>query len=463
MKKLILILFFNLLFIHQFFSQPSISWQRCYVVNNANETYANAVCNADNGNFYIGGGISGNPHGHNYVIKINPWSDTVWTSEIRGSFVMAIAMMKDSSCLMTGGDNLYSVRLDKNGNVIWNKTYDSLNSLIGYNIKILNDSNILICGVNNINIYTYILKLNSRGDIIWSKNYGGEFSFADTTNDGNYIFAGSSYSGGLILKLDTTGNYIWENNYLVNNYITGIYYIKRVDNYYFIAGSLNDGLAESPFIAKVDFDGNLFWSKIYKYSRGDVALGHIKMINPNRFVSYFDYLQSDTTQLIVIDSVGNILHANFVICNNCGIEDLQQANNGDIVFVGLADFGYATHYVYAIRTDSNLYYPPNFIGIHNMNQDVVKSFQLSQNYPNPFNPTTKIKFSLPLIKGAGGMDTKLIIFDLLGSEVATLVNEGLQPGTYEVEWNATNFASGIYFYRLETGDFTQIKKMVLLK
>ena len=106
------------------------------------------------------------------------------------------------------------------------------------------------------------------------------------------------------------------------------------------------------------------------------------------------------------------------------------------------------------------------IGIKPISNSVPDKFILYQNYPNPFNPTTKIKFdipTLPLTKGAGGMNTKLTIYDILGREVTTLINENIQPGTYEIEWNAANFASGVYFYQLRAGDFVQTKKLVLLK
>jgi hypothetical protein len=91
---------------------------------------------------------------------------------------------------------------------------------------------------------------------------------------------------------------------------------------------------------------------------------------------------------------------------------------------------------------------------------------LYQNYPNPFNPSTKIKFSIPLSplseRGAGGFMT-LKIYDLLGREVATLVNQPLQPRTYEVTWDGTNYPSGVYFYRLTAGDYSNTKKLVILK
>jgi hypothetical protein len=95
-------------------------------------------------------------------------------------------------------------------------------------------------------------------------------------------------------------------------------------------------------------------------------------------------------------------------------------------------------------------------------------FLLSQNYPNPFNPTTTIKYSIPSYKnpfqgGARGGLVTLKIYDILGNEVAVLVNEEKSPGEYEVIFNASNLSSGVYYYKLTAGDFTNVKKLMLLK
>ena len=103
------------------------------------------------------------------------------------------------------------------------------------------------------------------------------------------------------------------------------------------------------------------------------------------------------------------------------------------------------------------------LGIIQIGNEVPKSFSLSQNYPNPFNPNTKIKFSIPADGKQQTFDTRLIIYDALGREVATVINQRLQPGSYEVSWDGTNSPSGVYFYKLETGDFEQTRKMILLK
>ncbi len=92
--------------------------------------------------------------------------------------------------------------------------------------------------------------------------------------------------------------------------------------------------------------------------------------------------------------------------------------------------------------------------------EVPEEFSLEQNYPNPFNPTTKIKFVLP--SGVEGLTT-LKVYNILGKEIATLLNETKAPGTYKVEFNASDLPSGIYFYKLSSGNFSDTKKMMLLK
>lgn len=88
-------------------------------------------------------------------------------------------------------------------------------------------------------------------------------------------------------------------------------------------------------------------------------------------------------------------------------------------------------------------------------------FMLAQNYPNPFNPSTKIAFSIPV--GTGHAPSLLKVYDVLGREVATLVNEVKAPGHYEVTWDAEGLASGVYFYKLQADNFAQTKKLLLLR
>ncbi len=98
------------------------------------------------------------------------------------------------------------------------------------------------------------------------------------------------------------------------------------------------------------------------------------------------------------------------------------------------------------------------IWVNNIESKIPDNFSLSQNYPNPFNPTTNIKYQ---IKSKGLVTFK--IYDILGKEIATLVNEKQSPGTYEVSWDGSAYPSGVYFYKLIAGNFSETKKMLLIK
>jgi hypothetical protein len=108
----------------------------------------------------------------------------------------------------------------------------------------------------------------------------------------------------------------------------------------------------------------------------------------------------------------------------------------------------------------------NPVGITPIGNEVPKEYKLSQNYPNPFNPSTRIKFSIPLLRGVAegrGVLVKMTVYDITGRVVATPVNENLKPGNYEITFDASKYSSGVYFYKLETGGFVETKKMLMVK
>jgi photosystem II stability/assembly factor-like uncharacterized protein len=101
--------------------------------------------------------------------------------------------------------------------------------------------------------------------------------------------------------------------------------------------------------------------------------------------------------------------------------------------------------------------------VQKLGNEVPVKYTLSQNYPNPFNPSTKIKFEIPANSNQKVIHVKLKIYDIRGKQVAVPVNDDLQPGNYEVVFNANSISSGVYIYTLSTGDFTETRRMVLLK
>ncbi|HEY5122123.1 MAG TPA: T9SS type A sorting domain-containing protein, partial [Ignavibacteria bacterium] len=100
----------------------------------------------------------------------------------------------------------------------------------------------------------------------------------------------------------------------------------------------------------------------------------------------------------------------------------------------------------------------NPIEIQNISTEIPSKYSLSQNYPNPFNPTTVISFQLSVVG-----QVVLKVYDVMGCEVQTLVKESLKPGTYEASFDGSQLTSGVYFYKISAGDFSETKKMLLIK
>jgi hypothetical protein len=98
------------------------------------------------------------------------------------------------------------------------------------------------------------------------------------------------------------------------------------------------------------------------------------------------------------------------------------------------------------------------VGLKQISSSVPNEYKLYQNYPNPFNPMTNIKYQ---ISKAGFVILK--IYDILGRQISTLINEKQTPGSYNVTFDATSLSSGVYFYKLQTDNFTDTKKMVIIK
>ncbi len=176
--------------------------------------------------------------------------------------------------------------------------------------------------------------------------------------------------------------------------------------------------------------------------------------NRNKFINYGVSKQFD----IEIDLSSDIGYSRFVALNitipanssHIFVPQWTNLNNSQLII--LEDLGNTG------TISDTIYVNNQFIGIENKEPEVPTKFSLSQNYPNPFNPLTKIRYTLPK-----NIFVKLKIFDILGKEIETLVNEKQSPGTYEATFDASKYPSGVYFYKLETENYSETKKMVLIK
>jgi hypothetical protein len=116
--------------------------------------------------------------------------------------------------------------------------------------------------------------------------------------------------------------------------------------------------------------------------------------------------------------------------------------------------------VYRVYQVLKTFNPAN-VGIKNISTEIPEGIALYQNYPNPFNPITKIKFSIP--QGISNNLITLKVYDVLGKEISTILNQNLTAGTYETDFDGSKLSSGVYFYRLTAGSYTEMKKMMLVK
>ncbi|MCP5062900.1 MAG: T9SS type A sorting domain-containing protein [Ignavibacteriae bacterium] len=117
------------------------------------------------------------------------------------------------------------------------------------------------------------------------------------------------------------------------------------------------------------------------------------------------------------------------------------------------------------KINDKIYGDSTLVGVKKDVKSLPTEFSLSQNYPNPFNPTTTIRYSIPVVgeKYSFITNVKLKVYDILGKEVATLINKQQKSGNHEVIFDATNLSSGVYYYQLKSGKFIETKKMIILK
>ncbi len=416
-------------------------WSRKY---NGMEQYVfpSAISTDKFNNVYITGtDYSSVQPDQTFTIKYNSNGDTLWTRNHRetgysGNGSSSIAIDGTGNVII-GGVSWFSsskydflvVKYNSSGTKQWTKTYgEQTYNEFAYRIAVDRNSNVCITGygynTNTLDYYDYLtIKYNSGGDLQWARMYSrGVDEANDVTFDysGNVIVTGkSSFPGNgydyCTIKYNSSGDSQWVRIYNGAASLEDIAYYVLTDssNNVYVTGN-------SRFVTN---NGNL---TTIKYSSNGVQ---------QWFMQYIGGMQGGINrgQCISLDYLRNI----FVIGSNS-----ENGTGGDYITIK--------------------YTQP--VGLESASNTVPFDFNLYQNYPNPFNPHTKIKFDIAPDSRLRGNDNIILkIFDILGREIAVLVNEKLKPGAYEIDWNGSNNPSGVYFYSLTIGDFTETKKMVLIK
>ena len=463
-------------------SSGNVEWINRYNGPGNDDDISNAILLDSVGNVYVTGSSFGSGSGFDIAtIKYSPSGEELWVSRYTNSgnhrdAAYAIAIDDSNNLYVTGESynlnrDYVTIKYNSQGIQQWIRFYNPGNyNDIAYSIAVDDSSNIYITGESLRDTITFkdfaTIKYNSNGTQIWSARYNGSFNGDDFANSigvdslGNVYVSGSiedqfHYGDYATIKYNNSGMLEWVRTYsgtanfldiskamkvdkLGNSYITG-YSTEASEGYNFTTikynstgqrlwiAEYNNGLNDIGFAVDIDEKGNVYVTGQSDGNGTSDDFATIKYDSTGKqqwFMRYdFSGQFSDFASAINVDHSGNVFVS------------------------GSSDREYLTiKYSQLTQTGNEI-------------SELPKEYFLSQNYPNPFNPTTILKFGISKL---GFVSLK--VYDVLGNEVATLVNEKKNPGNYEVEFDESSFSSGIYFYSLYVdGEQIDTKRMILLK
>jgi hypothetical protein len=369
--------------------------------------------------------------------------------------------------------DLLLMKINNLGDTLWCNAYGGDSWEDGYSVAQTSDNGFIMVGQTQsygfANADFLTIKTNSIGDTLWYKVLGGNSSdygqSIKQTTDGGYIVVGwtSSFGTGSadvwLIKMDQAGETLWTKTFGDNAWDGGFSVEETIDGGYIIVGEIGIRGGDL-WIIRTNPSGEILWTKILGGDNHDAG----RDIHPTSdggyiitgFTSSFGAGENDVW-IIKINSVGDTLWTKTVggIKNDEG-HSIDQTTDGGYIVVGYTfSFGggpYGSADLWLIKLE------PEVVEVKEINDLIIEKYSLDQNYPNPFNPNTLIGYQLPV-----STSTTLKVYDVLGTEVATLVDEEKPAGKYEVEWDARNYPSGIYFYQLKSGSYIVTKKMILIK
>jgi len=335
------------------------------------------------------------------------------------------------------GNNIFAGTSGGSGNGIYRSTDNGASwTQSGLNNR---DINSLIVIGNNIFAGTaanHGVYVSTNNGTNWTQTALNNRNVTSLAVNGNYIFAGTFDPSNLYgVYLSTNNGGTWTQTSLNNQNV----YSLAVNGNNIFAGT------GSPTYAGVFLSTNngTSWAQT---TLNNFEINELAVIGNNVFA-------------------GGYLNGVYVSTNNG--TNWTQRNEG-LGNVEIFSFCILNNYIFAgsgWQTPLGIWRRPlsELVGIQLLSNEIPEKFSLSQNYPNPFNPTTKIRFDIPPLEGDRGRIVRITIYDMLGTEITTLVNEKIKPGTYEVKWEGTDYSSGVYYYKLFAGDYSETKKMILLR
>jgi hypothetical protein len=417
-----------------------------------------------------------------YLVKIDGDGDTLWTrmyGEDYYDYAMDIVESGDGGIVMAGKHSFPGAGIRKawllktgaDGDLAWEKNFEGSTDLETNSLTETKDGGFAVVGTTGPsgNNDAFLLRTDANGDSLWLRTYGGDQDEQGTavreTPDSGFIVAGltESYGAGnwdiWILRLDKNGDSLWMKTFGNDNAELAPTMIQCRNGDYIILSYISSAsLSYWPvYLIRMRENGDTVWTR-------EIAAD--RTVTPSRMCETMDggflitgsanygYPSGSDVYLVKADSTGDTLWTTHHGGNSFDKGYfVHETESGEIMVAS----GYAqsspTAQFYALKFESAL------VGVGEEGENVPPgSFALLQNYPNPFNPVTRISFRLPREEMVS-----LTVFNVLGNEVTTLVDRVMEQGRHSVEWDASAATSGVYFYRLTAGTFSEVRMMALVR
>jgi|OpeIllAssembly_1097287.scaffolds.fasta_scaffold54350_1 hypothetical protein len=475
-KKLITsIVFF--LYVSAYAQAPDTIWTKTY--GDSSYDFGSSIIQTNNNSFIISGTIGTQLSGNSYttdiwVFGIDENGTKLWSHNYGGMGGGEIENASDDEFFVAAEtfnqgswEDMQLLKINSLGDTLWTKTFYYTQHDYAPDIERTPDGGLVLLE------YTYgfskgalLIKVNESGDTLWTRFFPDDLyslnpSSPQIDNDKGILFLIQELDSSFIYKTDSLGNLL-----SINKVCTGPYsankFLMTEDGNYLILGRYSPTSDSSViWISHIDNNFSPIWSNTYFSSTKFSYPTNVIKSNTEGYLiigyeSEESYSPSNGTILKINNSGDLIWRKSFGGVLSEKFRDILMLGNNQFFVIGTTEsFGAGENDAWVLKFSADT---ATSAVKNDDNSKLPQGYILNQNYPNPFNPSTKISW-----KSLGGSWQTLKIYDVLGNEVATLVDEYRSAGNYEVEWDASSYPSGVYFYQLRTENYTETKKMILLK